>query len=221
MISPIEKVIEAHTASVRSCTTRTLETNCPRCHEKVAVFKRHDSRERSFRFIVGYYVYVIKSLLLRWKCPICGKTFTDYPFFAAPHKRYVVMDMERFSEEYIENERQSYRKVVTPLSTPIGYHEPDDRPVEHFLAHSTPWRWIHALGSMKNTLTESLHLIKQKDPTSAIFREICPIIPHKYQSSQRKSILENARRLLRAGLEFHRLFGHKIFPHLETVCSRK
>ncbi len=217
----IQQIIEAHTASVQSCTTYSLEKCCPKCHEKVEMFKRHDSRERSFRFIVGVYIYVVKSLLLRWKCPICGKTFTDYPFFAAPHKRYVVMDMERLSAEYLEDEQQSYRKVVNPLNIPIGYHEPDDGPVEHLLAHSTPWRWIHTLGSMKNTLTESLQLVKQKDPTSPIFREACPVIPDKYHSSQRKSILENARHLLRAGLEFHRLFGHKIFPYLETVCSRK
>jgi len=221
MMSPSEKIIEEHTASVQSCTIAPAEGCCPRCSEEGATFKRHDSRQRFFRFIVGYDVHIIKSLLVRWKCPVCGKTFTDYPSFALPHKRFVVMDTERFSREYLEHERQTYRKAVCPQSIPIGYQEPDGRPVEHFLAHSTLWRWISSLGSMKNTLSEALHLIRQKDSTSTIFREVFPVAPRKYQSSQRKSILETARRLLRAGLEFHRLFGHKIFPHLETVCSWK
>jgi len=221
VISRIEKIIEEHTASVRACMIVPPEGCCPRCSEEGAAFKRHDSRKRSFRFIVGYDVHVNKSLLVRWKCPICGDTFTDYPSFAMPHKRYVLTDMERLSAEYVEDERQTYRKAVCPQGIPIGYQEPDGRPVERFLAHSTPWRWISSLGSMKDTLSEALHLIRQKDSTSTIFREVFPVAPHKYQSSQRKLILENARRLLRASLEFYRLFGHKIFPHLETVCSWK
>jgi len=221
VISPIEKIIEEHTASVRACMNAPAERCCPRCSEEVVTFNRHDSRTRSFRFIVEYDVHIIKSLLVRWKCPLCGKTFTDYPFFAVPHKRYVLMDIERFSGDYLEDEQQTYRKAVCPQGIPIGYQEPDGRPVERFLAHSTSWRWIRALGSMKGTLSEALHLIRQKDSTSTIFREVFPVAPRKYQSSQRKLILENARRLLRAGLEFHRLFGHKIFPHLGTVCSWK
>lgn len=221
VISPMEKMIEEHTASVRACIIAPPQGCCPRCSEQVATFKRHDSRERFFRFIVEYYVHIIKSLLVRWKCPICGKTFTDYPSFALPHKRYILMDTERFSGDYVEDEEQTYRKVVYPQDTEISYKEPDDKGVVRSLVPSTLWRWISSLGSMKETLGQALHLIRQKDPTSSIFREIFPVSPHKYQSSQRKMILENARRLLRTGLEFHRLFGHKIFPHLGTVCSWK
>jgi hypothetical protein len=99
-----------------------------------------------------------------------------------PHKRYVLPDMERFSGEYVEDERQTYRKAVCPQDIPIGYLEPDGRPAERFLAHSTPWRWISFLGSIKDTLRQALHLIRQKDSTSAIFREVFPVAPHKSMS---------------------------------------
>ena len=218
-MSPIEMEIQQHTASVKSCMIDPPQGRCPKCSEKPATFKRHDCRVRFFRFIVECFVHVIKSLLVRWRCPICGRTFTDYPSFALPHKRYVLMDIERLSRDYVEDEQQTYRKVVSDQDMPIGYQGCDNEIDERFLVPSTPWRWISSLGSIKKTLNQALHLIRQKDPKNSIFRDIFLVAPRKYRSSQRKTILENTWRLLRAGMEFHRLFGHKIFPHLATVCA--
>jgi hypothetical protein len=219
MVSAAGRIIQQHTDSVISGKIATPQGPCPRCSEQTQTFIRHDRRVRFFRFIVGNFVRVIKSLLVRWRCPICGKTFTDYPAFALPHKRYVLMDMERLSKDYVEDEQRTYRKTVCHQKMRIGYQGSDDDIDERFLEHSTPWRWISSLGSMKTTLNQVLHLISQKDPQSSIFREVFPVYPCKYRSLQRKNMLQNTRRLLRACQEFQRLFGHKIFPHLATAGS--
>ncbi len=219
MVSEIEKIIRQHTDSVISGKIAIPQAPCPRCSEQPGTFIRHERRVRFFRFIVGSFVHVIKSLLVRWRCPICGKTFTDYPAFALPHKRYVLMDMERLCKEYVEDEQRTYRKTVWHQNMRIGYQGSDDDIDERFLEHSTPWRWISSLGSMKKTLNQALHLISQKDPQSSMFREVFPVYPCKYRSLQRKNILQNTRCLLRAGEKFQRLFGQKIFPHLATACG--
>lgn len=217
MVSAAGRIIQQHTDSVISGKIVTPQGPCPRCCEQTQIFIRHERRVRFFRYIVGNFVRVIKSLLVRWRCPICGKTFTDYPPFALPHKRYVLMDVERLSREYVEGEQQTYCKVVSHDDASIGYWQGDGKPVHHFLERSTPWRWISFLGSMIKTLNQALHLISQKDPQSPIFREVFPVYPCKHRSLQRKNILHNTRRLLRACQEFQRLFGHKIFPHLATA----
>ena len=35
-------------------------------------------------------VYIVIGLLIRWKCPGFSKTFTQYPWFAVPYKRYTL-----------------------------------------------------------------------------------------------------------------------------------
>lgn len=218
-MSPIEIEIQRHTASVKSCMIDPPKGCCPRCSEQPTTFKRHDCRVRFFRFIVESFVHVVESLLIRWKCGICGRTFTDYPSFAFPHKRYVLMDIERFSRDYVEHEQQTYRQTASHNDMPIGYEERDGIIDECWFSHTTPWRWIGRLGAMKNTAAEARHLIRQKDSNSSIFREVFPVSPRKYQSLERKLLLQGARALLRAQEEFCRLFGHKIFPYFATICS--
>ena len=218
MVSAAQRMIQQHTDSVISGKIATPQGPCPRCFEHTETFSRHERRVRSFRFIVGSFIHVIKSLLVRWKCPICGKTFTDYPAFALPHKRYVLMDIERLSSSYVENEHQSYRETVCDQQMQMGYQGTDSEIDERLLEPSTPWRWISSLGSMNKTLNQAIHLISQKDPKSRIFREVTPPYPCKYRSLHRKSLLQNTRRLLRACQEFQRFFDHQIFPHLATAC---
>jgi len=62
---------------------------CPICKEAPDYFKPHDCRKRVFLVIVEWVVQKIESVLGRWKCPLCNHTFTYYPNFAIPYKRYV------------------------------------------------------------------------------------------------------------------------------------
>jgi hypothetical protein len=223
MVSPIEKIIRKHTNAVISGKTITPQGPCPRCFEKPETFKEHDCRDRSFRFIVGNFVQVIFSLLLRWKCPICDKTFTDYPFFALPHKRYTLMDIERLCKDYIENEKQTYLKAASHDGMRIGYQGSDSKDEDRLLEPSTLWRWIGYLGAMKKTINQALHLLTQKASSSSILPQKPPIPQGKYRSAHRKSILQNARTLLRACQEFHcpiTRFDFACFPHLATNGCR-
>lgn len=215
----IEEMIRKHTDAVISGNIRSPQRSCPHCFETLDTFKLHESRKRGFRFIAGCFVRIIISLLIRWKCPICGRTFTEYPAFALPYKRYVLMDIERLSEDYLEDEK-SYQQTVSHEGEAIGYEERDGKIDERQLSASTPWRWLGFLGSMNNTLTEVLNLIEQKAPQSSIFRQLLPLWPGKYRSEKRKLLLQSAWKLLQAKRLFERLFGHQIFPGYEIAPAR-
>jgi len=57
---------------------------CPRCSVDSSFFKIHAYRERRFLIIVEMLINAAFCTLIRFRCPGCGKTFTDYPDFAIP-----------------------------------------------------------------------------------------------------------------------------------------
>jgi len=61
-----------------------------------------------------------------------------------------------------------------------------------------------------------MNLIRQKAPSSTIFREIRPLAPQKYRSQNRLSILDSAMRFFVAEEEYHTLFASSIFPRFAT-----
>ncbi len=126
------------------------------------------------------------------------------------------MDIERLSEDYPENEK-SYQQTVSCEGEAIGYEEKDGKIDERQLSPSTPWRWLGFLGSMNNTLSQSLNLIEQKAGQSSIFRQLLPIWPGKYRTDERKLLLQNAWKLLQANRLFKHLFGYPIFPGYEIA----
>lgn len=138
-VSLIEELIGKHTDSILSASIQSPQRSCPHCFEISDTFKLHESRKRGFRFIVGGFVRIIISLLVRWKCPICGRTFTAYPDFALPYKRYVLMDIEGLSEDYLENEK-TYQQTVSCEGEAIGYEERDGKIDERQLSASTPFK---------------------------------------------------------------------------------
>jgi len=129
------------------------------------------------------------------------------------------MNIEVLCEDYLENE-QSYQETVSCEDGAIGYEEKVGKVDERQLSPSTPWRWLGFLGSMNNTLTEALNLIRQKAPDSYIFRELFPIFSGKYRTRKRKLLLQNAWKLLQADQIFQHLFGEKIFPRYEIARTR-
>jgi len=93
------------------------------------------------------------------------KTFTVYPSFASPYKRYVLEDIEKISKKYLEDEQQTYDTAVNNKGSSIGYEEEGNKNVDHFLAPSTLWRWIRWLKTTKTlenngTISENVNFNK-------------------------------------------------------------
>jgi hypothetical protein len=153
------------------------------------------------------------------KCPLCHCTFTYYPDFAIPFKRYVKENILELSRKYIEDDETIYKDVVYDKGLQIGYETDQGKIDERYFEGSTVWRWLSFLGSLLNTLNNALNLIRQKSPTSSIFRQIYPIHPNKYRSDKRKKLLQQSMRLFYADDEFQRLFKISIFPDLATRYS--
>lgn len=214
----VEK-IRAHEKDILIKQTPCL---CPKCKSTHRVFTLHERRHRLFHVIIDSLVHTIESFLGRWKCSLCKKTFTFYPEYALPYKRYVKDHCLSFSHAYLEDDTETYQSI----SSAIGYasmqrpdctgrQEIDDR----MLAGSTVWRWLSFFGSLKNTLRNAFDLIRQTSGDSGIFRQISPIHPRKYQSNERKTLLQHALRLLTAEVAYRNLFGFSFFPDLATKNS--
>jgi len=76
----LEEEIKAHTRRVESGERVCFCKACPACAAQ-ACFKPHDCRRRTFRVLIDDMVKSLRSWILRWKCPKCGRRFTDYPPF--------------------------------------------------------------------------------------------------------------------------------------------
>ena len=168
------------------------------------------------------------SLITRWKCPLCGQTFTVYPEFALPYKRYLRDTILEKSTQYIEDDlpekgkRVSYRRLVKENKMALGYASTETGNIdERQLAPSTAHRWLSTLSCLSNTIRKGQELIKQKSSTSTIFRKILPVTSVKYRSTKRKKALQDCRKLLHVNEEYQKIFGPSIFPHLATVCQWK
>ena len=59
---------------------------CPRCRVESQLFNIHAYRERRFLIIIEMLIQAVYCSLVRFKCPGCKKTFTNYPDFAIPYK---------------------------------------------------------------------------------------------------------------------------------------
>lgn len=81
-IMSLEEEIKAHTRRVESGERVCFCKACPACAAQAA-FKPHDCRRRTFRVLIDDMVKCLRSWILRWKCPNCGRRFTDYPPFRA------------------------------------------------------------------------------------------------------------------------------------------
>ena len=148
--------IAAHSARVRKGNHRCSLSCCPHCGrapEPTLFFRRHALRQRKFLVIQGRYVHGVEGLLARWRCPFCRRTFTEYPPFALPFKRYAVSQIAPRALDYVEEDGVSYRKAVLETFMPI-FHWFDPVAEAHVreggepvLAHTTLYRWVSTLGN--------------------------------------------------------------------------
>ncbi len=190
---------------------------CPRCKKRPENFRTHGNRHRVFLAIDGNYVRKLEGLLARKKCLECGATFTDYPPFALPRKHFLACCLMGRSRRYVEDDRMTYRKGVEREGLGLAYEsERDETLDERQLAASTLWRWVGCVGSMVKMLSKALEMIRDKDPSSNIFRDPCVVLPYKYRSQERKMILQTAMRIFRLEETFFSLFGIRI-PEFATA----
>lgn len=206
---------EKFIAHEKDIATKQTPRFCPKCKHSHSDFKLHERRNRVFYVIIDFLVNTVESFLGRWKCSLCKATFTYYPEYALPYKRYVMDHCRSFSKAYVENDTANYQDA----SSAIGYTTQRQQADDRMLAKSTVWRWLSSFGSLTITTRNAFNRIRQSDPNSTVFRQISPICPGKYRSKERKSVLERALLLFTAEAEYHRIFGRSFFPDLATKFS--
>jgi len=158
----------------------------------------------------------------------CGKTFTDYPPFALPHKRFVKSQILERSLLYLQDPTMTYQQATCELvlgrangrspprqPLPVFYPDPEQA-TSRGLAPSTVHRWITTLGSLKKTLQAATSLLLDKD--AGIHRQAVDVAARKYRSQERKNRLQDTLRLFHAEAAYRAWFGCSIFPYLATIC---
>jgi hypothetical protein len=184
---------------------------CTRCSVDSSFFKVHAYRERRFLIIIEMLIKAAYCSLIRFKCPGCGKTFTNYPDFAIPHKHYTRPSIMGFSDKYLNFDDMTYQQAVRVDGSVPGYPQNDAT-----LAPSTIHRWITTLSCYTQTCRTALILLLQENPVSSICRNLARVIipPRKYQSKQRKKQLINCQQLVIIEAFFQATFKTSIFTKL-------
>jgi transposase-like protein len=212
------KQIEAYTNQVRKGQVACGLFECPRCHLSGEFFKPHERKSRYFYVLVEQWVIPLKGLLIRWKCPDCNKTATDYPDFALPYKRYTVPTIFDFCERYVSDLLTSYRFLVH--KKPLEYKVKSDSGVAYapMMEHSTIHRWVTTLSGYSQIIRGATDLIVQADPITTVHRDIASLsIPSKkYRSPLRRLQLLECFRMVFVDSIYHSVFKVFIFPYLAT-----
>jgi hypothetical protein len=147
---------------------------CPRCHLESIFFKLHAYRERRFLVIVDLLVKAVFCTLVRFRCTDCGKTITNYPDFAIPHKHYTRQTIEGLSKSYVENDQKTYKDAVV-----IDDAVPE-RPVSgQALAPSSIHRWIGTLAALIIAHQQALKKTIQQKPAAQLSSIQIPEKKHK------------------------------------------
>jgi hypothetical protein len=180
-------------------------------------------RQRRFLVAVERLIVEVMSFLVRMKCSYCGRTFTEYPPFALPYKRFVSDEIMERSLRYLQENTMTYKRAACKPSTseiygrsppsplPIYYPDPD-KPRQ--LAPSTVHRWITTLGALDKTLQAALSLLLEKGDD--IHRQVLDVAVRKYRSQARKRCLQDCLRLFLCEARFRVVFNRSIFPELAT-----
>jgi hypothetical protein len=175
-------------------------------------------RKRLFLVFADWVIRRVWSYLTRWKCSFCRRTFTLYPAFALPFKRYVLAFIWGRCAAYAEDEAHTYREGVQAEGMAISHENADSGMA---LWPSTLWRWVSTLGGFPETVRQALHLIKQKDPSTGVFRQLggLQLRKGKYRGEERKAMLQRCRALVITERAYAPLFHASLFPDLATRCA--
>ena len=232
--SPMVQEIQAHRDDVIHDRVRPDLSQCPQCQHDTRdgeSFRRHQARDRWFWVVVDQMVYRVLGLLTSWRCRHCGHTFTLYPPFALPHKRYVLPEILRRSREYVEQAARSYRQGVRERGRPVFHARAEGQEITAessdedkrrertpALAHTTLYRWVTTLGQWGRTLREAVQWIQQRDPATGLCRQLAGfrVSPRKYRTPARRRLLHACRSLCLTEEVFQQTFGVSIFPRFAT-----
>lgn len=74
--------IQQHNAAVRRNSRNRVRyrNSCAGCTGSDC-FAPHELRSRELRYIAGTAVICVRIVVARWRCMLCGRTFTDHPDF--------------------------------------------------------------------------------------------------------------------------------------------
>jgi hypothetical protein len=179
---------------------------CPRCHLESIFFKLHAYRERRFLVIVDLLVKAVFCTLVRFRCTGCGKTITNYPEFAIPHKHYTRQTIEGLSRAYVENDQKTYQDAV------IIDDAVPERPVSgQALAPSSAHRWISTLAALIMAHQKALKKSLQQKPATQLSSIQIP--EKKYKTYHRQRLLLLCRWFFKIQ-EFLKIGFHR-------VCNKK
>ena len=186
---------------------------CPDCRLQSAFFKPHAYRERKFLVIIEMSIKTVTSALIRFKCPDCGKTFTYYPDFALPYKRYTRPTITSFSQVYLEDEAISYRKALIVDGSEPGYQNEN-----RMMAPTTIHRWNTTLSQLIKMPQKALDLILKQNPAANIGPQLdrLSVASRKFKIQTRQQQLLNACRVLKIEAVFTTNFQVSIFTELAS-----
>ncbi len=189
--------------------------HCPRCRSENATYKQHDCRTRELRYCDNYFVKTFLLTLFRWKCRVCEGTFTIYPAFLLPYKRFITPSIRVLCQKYLSMGESSYREIVHPEGSHYAYRDDDNKE----LSHVSLWNWFKGLSSFTQYARKGIQLLFRAVPDCSIHRDVIPINPRKYRSDDRKHCLEQTELVLRVIDYFdeHNI-DVNIFPTTMNTC---
>ncbi len=169
----------------------------------------HQQKMRWFFVISLRVVYSIHCVVFRWKCSICGVTFTNLPSICVGQKFYLREEVEERSQDYLETPRMTYRQAVKDDGNEIVYHkeekdvatsewtdEQKEKEENSIMAHTTVYRWIRWIADaslhIQPVVRKAVSLDTRGDLSFPLIASI------KYRSDERKIVLQCACSLLRA-----------------------
>jgi len=189
---------------IESDSARLPGKQCAKCDS--CQFQRHQKRLRWFLLVVEQIVRPVQCLIYRWRCVICGTTFTHLPSLCVRFKRYLRGEIETRTEAYVETDPMSYRGAVKEGGAAVVYDDPvaDSASTEaekeeeavREMAHSTVYRWLGSIAANREQWQPVVRLARQFHQGAGL--RVITISAAKYRSQARKRVLEACGLLLRA-----------------------
>jgi len=209
--------IEAYNQAVRDNKVACTLPPCDGCSVASDQFTRHELRRRQFYVITDEIVHIVNALLIRWKCPGCNKTFTQYADFALPYKRYSLPDMMQYARRYLEDVKMTYARLT--IKWFAGYQETQHD--ERQLWPSTIHRWLTTLGGFIRVIGKAQSFVHQKDPAIGVTRLLAglKVSVTKFKTPARAQTLIRCLQLLHLEPIYRRVFNVSIFSKLASACA--
>lgn len=214
MAGTLIEVITEYGREAKAGRIACLVETCPQCGGVPDRFVPNGVRKRLF-LVFAEVVCRVWSHLTRWRCPLCRQTFTLYPDFALPFKRYPAPFVLERCAGHASDKARTYREGVLEAGMPVS-HADADAGME--LSPSTLWRWMETLAGLAAAEHRMLDLIRQQDPSTLLFRALAAvrIRPGKYRSEGRRQVLAQCWRFALIAPVYGQLFGCPVFPEFAT-----